>query len=144
MAFWVSFGKKLIEKIILEQMERSGANAPPRAVCINCGQRKSLQDLRDGVCPACRAQENRSEHHRSDEGKAGSRTQRNDIEEAYRILQCSKTDSDEHIKRQYRLLVKQCHIDSLPKGLPDYLVKAANQRFHEIQTAYETVTKSRN
>ncbi|MDQ1239741.1 MAG: hypothetical protein QG577_1927, partial [Thermodesulfobacteriota bacterium] len=53
-------------------------------------------------------------------------------------------DSDDHSKRRYRILVKDCHVDSLPKGLPNYLIQAANQKFRQIQESYETIMNSRN
>ncbi len=34
-------------------------------------------------------------------------------------------------------------MDSLPKDLPDYLVKAANTRFVEVQEAYERISEAR-
>ncbi|MGD9818314.1 MAG: DnaJ domain-containing protein [Desulfomonilaceae bacterium] len=143
MAFWVSFGKKLIERMIEEQLTRQAANRILKARCFECGERTPLDDLMEGVCSSCRQNQRHKSDHRSNE-RTNNQNRSIDLEQAYRILECSKHDSNDQIKRQYRLLIKQCHIDRLPKGLPDYLVQAANQRFREIQGAYEMVMRSRN
>jgi len=67
-----------------------------------------------------------------------------DLQRAYLTLNRSKTHSDDQIRRRYRSLVKECHADSLPKGLPDYLVQAANQKFQQVQESYETIMSARN
>jgi DnaJ-domain-containing protein 1 len=143
MAFWVRYGKKLIEKIIRQPFSWPGPNEPLAGTCINCGRRTFRYDLRDGMCGLCWAAENQRESHQSNE-RVRPPDSADDLQEAYRILNCSKSFSDEHIKRRYRILVKECHVDSLPKGLPDYLVQAANQRFRQIQESYKIVMKSRN
>jgi DnaJ-class molecular chaperone len=65
------------------------------------------------------------------------------LKKAYEFLGCAPSHSDEDIKRCYRNLVGDAHVDALPRDLPDYLVEAANQRFREIQSAYELVMRSR-
>lgn len=62
----------------------------------------------------------------------------------YSILGCSKSDSIVTIKTKYRQLVKDYHPDKIcSKGLPDDFITFAETRFHEIQTAYEFVTKDK-
>ena len=67
-----------------------------------------------------------------------------DTSKYYAVLGCQSTDSDDHIKRQYRKLVQEYHPDKiLSKGLPEEFVKFANDKFREIQEAYEMIKKER-
>jgi DnaJ like chaperone protein len=62
----------------------------------------------------------------------------------YSILNCSQTDSDEKIKSQYRKLVQEYHPDKIAaKGLPEEFTKFANDKFREIQEAYDMIKKER-
>ncbi|MCB9481823.1 MAG: co-chaperone DjlA [Desulfobacteraceae bacterium] len=63
----------------------------------------------------------------------------------YAVLNCSPSDDTAHIKKQYRKLVSEYHPDKIvSKGLPDEFVELANEKFREIQEAYEAVSKERN
>jgi DnaJ like chaperone protein len=63
----------------------------------------------------------------------------------YDVLGCSRQDSDETIKRRYRHLVQTYHPDKIAgKGLPDEFTQLAQDKFREIQEAYETIKKERN
>jgi len=65
-------------------------------------------------------------------------------ERYYAILGCDVNDSDQHIKQQYRKLVSDYHPDKIAsKGLPEEFTKFANDKFREIQEAYEVVKKER-
>lgn len=67
-----------------------------------------------------------------------------DVNKYYAVLGCTSNDSDEQIKKQYRKLVSEYHPDKIiSKGLPDEFVKFANDKFNEIQEAYETIKKER-
>lgn len=66
------------------------------------------------------------------------------IDKYYAMLGCTRNDSDEEIKRQYRKLAKQYHPDTIQgKGLAEDFVKFANQRIQDIQQAYEMVMEHR-
>ncbi|THB76391.1 MAG: molecular chaperone DjlA [Desulfobacteraceae bacterium] len=66
------------------------------------------------------------------------------VNKYYAVLKCSETDSNETIKKQYRKLVSEYHPDKIQsKGLPEEFVKFANDRFKEIQEAYDAVKKER-
>jgi DnaJ like chaperone protein len=68
-----------------------------------------------------------------------------DVEKYYAILGCESIDSNEHIKKQYRKLVSDYHPDKIAsKGLPEEFTKFANDKFREIQEAYEIIKKERN
>ncbi|MFH2093222.1 MAG: TerB family tellurite resistance protein [Pseudomonadota bacterium] len=62
----------------------------------------------------------------------------------YAVLKCDETASNEDIKKQYRKLVTEYHPDKVEaKGLPEEFIKFANDKFREIQEAYETIKKER-
>jgi len=63
----------------------------------------------------------------------------------YAILGCDRNDTNEHIKQQYRKLVRDFHPDTIAsKGLPEEFIKFAKVKFREIQGAYELIEKERN
>lgn len=62
----------------------------------------------------------------------------------YAILKCDETASNEEIKKQYRKLVSEYHPDKIEaKGLPQEFIKFANDKFKEIQNAYDEIKKER-
>lgn len=67
-----------------------------------------------------------------------------DFGKYYAILGSNRSDSDEHIKKQYRKLVKQYHPDKIAaKGLPEEFTKFAHDKFREIQSAYDAIKRER-
>ena len=63
---------------------------------------------------------------------------------AYRVLGLDPQASDEEVKHRYRTLVKEYHPDRIAaKGLPEEFTRFAQDKFREIQTAYESITKAR-
>lgn len=76
--------------------------------------------------------------------KNQSNNHRNLLDEAYKVLNCKPSDSDEVVKKAYKDLAKQFHPDTISgKGLADEFLKFANQRFQEINNAYDLIKKSR-
>jgi len=66
------------------------------------------------------------------------------IREAYDVLGVERDASDAEVKRAYRRLMNQHHPDKLvAKGLPEEMIKLANERTQEIREAYDTVRESR-
>ncbi|WP_300460856.1 TerB family tellurite resistance protein [Desulfobacula sp.] len=62
----------------------------------------------------------------------------------YSVLKCDETSSNEEIKKQYRKLVTEYHPDKIEaKGLPEEFIKFANDKFKEIQEAYDSIKKER-
>jgi DnaJ like chaperone protein len=60
------------------------------------------------------------------------------------VLGVNRDDPEEQIKRQYRKLVKEYHPDRiLSKGLPEEFIQIAQDKFREIQEAYEGIKKER-
>jgi DnaJ like chaperone protein len=65
-------------------------------------------------------------------------------DQAYDVLGCQRGDSEDEIKRRYRHLVQTFHPDKIAsKGLPDEFTQLAQDKFREIQTAYETIKEER-
>jgi DnaJ like chaperone protein len=62
----------------------------------------------------------------------------------YAVLKCDETASNEEIKKQYRTLVTEYHPDKIEaKGLPEEFIKFANDKFREIQEAYDHIKEER-
>src|ERR1035441_10785350 len=60
----------------------------------------------------------------------------------YDILGVSRTASTEEIKRAYRKLAQDFHPDKLA-GIPPAVAKLAEEKFKDVQEAYEILTKHR-
>jgi len=66
------------------------------------------------------------------------------VEDAYVILGADKSLTDKELKRAYRRLLAQHHPDKLvAKGLPEEMIKLANDKTQEIISAYELIKKHR-
>ena len=66
------------------------------------------------------------------------------IEHSYLVLGAAPTDSVEDIKKKYRKLVNDYHPDKIvSKELPEEFLKFANEKFKDIQAAYESVKAQR-
>lgn len=143
MGFWLTFAKKVIDKAIADTLGSGPRTEQRKLRCVSCGKLYPAEALVKGECLVCRVSDGQRQREQSREEGSEKPRSGNNLAEAYKILGCGEADSDDHIKRRYRKLVKECHVDSLPKDLPDYLVQAVNARFREVREAYETVMKSR-
>jgi DnaJ like chaperone protein len=84
------------------------------------------------------------QYRRGQSSTAGGYTSISAINAAYQALGVKKEDSDAEIKKAYRRLVREYHPDKLMgQGLPEEMIKEATVRSQEIQTAYDTIKKSR-
>lgn len=90
----------------------------------------------------------RAEYHFRRDRKAGSATRTEDsgnLEDAYAILNLSPRASDEEIKQAYRRLTSMHHPDKLvARGLPEEMLKIAEDKTREIRLAYERIRAVRN
>jgi len=67
-----------------------------------------------------------------------------DFEKYFAVLKSKSSDSNDQIKKRYRKLVLEYHPDKIAsKGLPEEFMKFANDKFREIQEAYEVIKKER-
>jgi len=63
-----------------------------------------------------------------------------DIEKDYAVLGCQRSDSMDTIKSAYRQRVHEFHPDKITaKGLPEEFTRFAEEKFREIQEAWEKV-----
>lgn len=61
---------------------------------------------------------------------------------AYKILEITPEATDEEVKKAYRSMAKKFHPDKLQTKDPA-LIKGAQEKFQEVQKAYETIRKAR-
>lgn len=77
-------------------------------------------------------------------GTPPPKTQKAAITEAYEVLGVSTTATDDEVKKAYRRLMNQHHPDKLvSKGLPEEMIKLANEKTQQIKEAYDLIRKSR-
>ena len=77
-------------------------------------------------------------------GGASEAGQQMTLEEAYAIIGADEKMTTVDVKKLYRKLLSQHHPDKLvSKGLPEEMIKLANEKTHEIQTAWKLIQKSR-
>jgi hypothetical protein len=68
----------------------------------------------------------------------------NRTDQYYALLGCKKTDSIEHVRTQYRRLIKQYHPDVIQaKGLPEDFLELANSKFKLILEAYRHIMREK-
>jgi DnaJ like chaperone protein len=66
------------------------------------------------------------------------------LEAAYRVLGVSNAASNDEVKTAYRRLMNQHHPDKLvARGLPKSMIGVAEQKTHEVRTAYERIKTQR-
>ena len=62
----------------------------------------------------------------------------------YDILGVAKDSDEATIKKAYRKAVRDFHPDTIvSKGLPEEFTKFAEEKFKEIQVAYEAISRKR-
>jgi len=66
----------------------------------------------------------------------------NSRENAYKILEISKNATDDEVKKAYRRMAKKYHPDKL-EHLGKEHQKGAEEKFRQVQQAYETIQKER-
>lgn len=84
--------------------------------------------------------------HQDSRGQAGYQQQpRPDaLKEAYAVLGVNESASDAEVKRAYRRQMNEHHPDKLvAKGLPEAMIKMANEKTQEIKAAYELIQQAR-
>jgi DnaJ like chaperone protein len=66
------------------------------------------------------------------------------LEAAYRVLGVAPQATNEEVKTAYRRLMNQHHPDKLvARGLPESMISVAEQKTHEVRTAYERIKTQR-
>lgn len=71
---------------------------------------------------------------------SSSQTSFNSMDRYYEVLESSRNDSFDRIKKNYRRLVKEYHYDSIAsKGLPENMLKFAEEKTKELNEAYAAI-----
>ena len=66
------------------------------------------------------------------------------LDKAYALLEISASSNKQEIKRAYRRLISRNHPDKMiAKGLPESMIKLANNKTQAITKAYEQIAQSR-
>lgn len=85
----------------------------------------------------------RMQQQRSGPGGA-ARPQRDLLADAYQVLGVTPAASDAEVKRAYRKLMSQHHPDKLvAKGLPEEMLRVAQEKAKDITRAYDLVKEAR-
>jgi len=67
-----------------------------------------------------------------------------DAQQAYAVLGVSPDAPDDEIRSTYRRLVQEYHPDAvIGQGMPQEFVEYATRRFQDVQSAWETIQKTR-
>jgi DnaJ like chaperone protein len=76
--------------------------------------------------------------------RGGAPAQEQSLEAAYRVLGVTPQASNDEVKTAYRRLMNQHHPDKLvARGLPKSMIGVAEQKTHEVRTAYERIKTQR-
>ena len=65
-----------------------------------------------------------------------------EVDGSYKILEIDKSVSNDEVKSAYRRMVKKYHPDKLRNLGPEH-VKGAEEKFRQVQKAYEHIQKER-
>ena len=66
----------------------------------------------------------------------------NEVNSSYKILEIEKSATDSEVKKAYRKMVKKYHPDKL-RGLGPEHINGAEEKFRQVQKAYEQIQKER-
>lgn len=82
----------------------------------------------------------RSDSYQSGGDRSQARAATMTLREAYQILGVTSKSEKAEVKRSYRRLISQHHPDKLvAKGLPEEMIKIANEKTAEISKAYDAI-----
>ncbi|CAM2856059.1 co-chaperone DjlA [Legionella worsleiensis] len=91
-------------------------------------------------------QENTQSHQYSSSNKqyySKQQSPQNNLAHAYALLEVHPGSSKQEVKRAYRQLLSRNHPDKLiAQGLPEEMIKLANDKTHKIMKAYELICQN--
>ncbi|WED42217.1 co-chaperone DjlA [Legionella cardiaca] len=91
------------------------------------------------------SQQSQSQHSTGEKQRYQSyQTPPNSLAHAYAILEVDKNANKQEVKRAYRRLISRNHPDKLiAQGLPEQMIKIANDKTQKIRKAYEQICASK-
>jgi DnaJ like chaperone protein len=114
-----------------------GLNAASRAVLRRCCEALGISEYQFAQMEAMQGMQ----------GRASGATQQSSassLSGAYQVLGVASTASDADVTKAYRRLMNQNHPDKLvAKGLPESMMKAAEEKTRSIRAAYELICAAR-
>lgn len=131
---------RIFLEILLQAAYANGVVSPAERRLLNhIGQRLGVpRHELDGLEAMIRAELNFRR------ARAGPAHRKPTVGDAYAILNLPSSASDAEVKRAYRRLMSQHHPDKLvAKGLPEEMMKIANEKTQEIKHAYEQIKEAR-
>ena len=85
-----------------------------------------------------------SSNQKSEQKQKSSKQRLSTLDHAYAILNVSPASSKSELKRAYRQLMSKNHPDKLiSQGLPEQMIKIANEKTQAISKAYDLICKSK-
>ena len=68
----------------------------------------------------------------------------NNLDHAYALIEVNPKSSKQEVKKAYRRLISRNHPDKLiAQGLPEEMIKIANEKTQKIMKAYELICKTK-
>jgi DnaJ like chaperone protein len=90
------------------------------------------------------SQQSRAGYRYQSQQSQSTQNPRQQLADAYKILQVASTATDAEIKKAYRRMMSKHHPDRMEaKGVPPEMIKLANQKTQQVKQAYDTITKLR-
>jgi len=115
-----------------------GLNPASRAVLMRVCQAMGVSEYQFAQMESMLRMQNRGAD------ASAQRTGPSALEEAYRVLGVSSSASNAEVTKAYRRLMNQNHPDKLvAKGLPESMIKAAEEKTRTIRAAYELICEAR-
>lgn len=115
-----------------------GLNPPSRAMLMRVCRIMGVSEYQFAQMESMLRMQNRGAD------SASPRNGVNALEEAYRVLGVTAAASNAEVTKAYRRLMNQNHPDKLvAKGLPESMIKAAEEKTRTIRAAYELISEAR-
>jgi len=115
-----------------------GLNPASRAILRRCCDALGISEYQFAQMEAMLGMQGRAG------GDATQRSSASSLTEAYQVLGVTNSASDAEVTKAYRRLMNQNHPDKLvAKGLPESMMKAAEEKTRSIRAAYEVICEAR-
>ena len=146
------YGNREVSQVFMEQLMALALNdgvldRAEHEVLINVGKTLGFRRFQIDQWLAMQKAAFRFHQHKR-QGQSGgqqSKPSQTELQDAYEVLGVKSDQPDAEIKKAYRKLMARHHPDKLAsKGLPEHVMKEAQKRAQDIQSAYEVIKKHRD